>query len=438
MEPRNETLLTDEQNEAAEDMLASGNINLTGPAGSGKTTTINEFKHRNKKELMCLAPTGMCAMNIEGATIHSAFSFPINTINMDILVNAALENKSLFERVDTLLIDEISMVRVEIFEAIEQVLRKCGDPSLPFGGKKIIVCGDFKQLPPIVAEPWIGKQLTERYGGEYAFHAPAWKKAKFKNIILKEIHRQRDKQFLDVLNAIRSGEQDLMYDAISIINKNCYRPNVPINSNTSFLCCTRASVKEINEKSTMHLGTGRAYYGKVNGKFPDDLPVEPEIVLHAGQQVMLAKNEYREDGKGFVNGDMGIILEIDPVAGLFVTVQLADGRILDVPMSTWLNHSYRLGRQIGVRKHVDKMVIGSYKQIPMIPSGALSIHRSQGKTLDRVHIVPGPNGFFTPWHFYVAASRCRSMENLSIERYITPADFMVDQRVIKFYNNLEV
>ncbi|MDD5598321.1 MAG: AAA family ATPase, partial [Victivallaceae bacterium] len=402
--------------------------------------TIREFQKRNPLNTLYLAPTGIAAQNIGAVTIHSCFKFPLNVINMEMLVNAALEERTLFQNTEAVLIEEISMVRVEIIEAIEKVLRRCGDPQLAFGGKKIIVSGDYKQLPPVQADHWIKMQLDLKYGGEYAFMAPVWQKAKFKTIRLTRIQRQQDAKFQGILNIIREGDITNCAAALNEINQRCYYPGRQIgNDNTVFLCCRNLDVRNMNGIEVAANFFNAIYsQGIIKGQLPDDLPVPEDLYLYLGQKVMLAKNEYREDGTGFRNGNMGVIVELDERNDLYIRVRLFDGSYRTIFKAEWFNFAYRLGPYQNGRRKVEKEVIGVYTQFPIIPAGALSIHRSQGKSLDAVHIVPGLGGFFTAWQLYVAMSRCKFLETLTVDKLLTPDDLIIDKRVVDFYDSLNV
>jgi ATP-dependent DNA helicase PIF1 len=422
---------SNEQHVAEKKMLGEQNIFLTGLAGTGKSTIIRSYCEISEEEIVKLAPTGLAALNIGGETIHSFFGFPVGTIDLEILVYSALRNRELFEYMNVLLLDEVSMIPVYIFEAMDRVLRICGGRNKPFGGKKLICCGDYAQLPPVM--DFITKsKIKQRFESEYAFHAPGWLNANFTNIVLKKIHRQSDPGLLNILNGIRHGDSTVLNE----LNRNCYRPNVAFES--TYLCSTRDRARHINLSKIRELNdAGEIFLGIKKGIFPDDMmKVEASVIIKRGEKVMLAKNDKDIYGENYVNGQIGTVIDICRGWIRHVVVEMEDGKIIYVYPQTWYNCKYRLDKNERGKTVVKRKVIGTYRQIPIIPAWALTIHKSQGKSLNAAHLIPGRSGYFANYQLYVGASRVRTLKGLTFNRPVTSGDLKVSEEVIEFHNKI--
>ena len=434
--------LTGQQQTLLELMLGGVNVFVNGAAGTGKSVLIHEFQNRNIKRTLYLAPTGMAAQTINGVTIHSCFGFIPGILNINTLVQSAMKNKQLFQNVEVILLDEISMVRAEIFEAMNQVMRQCGDPLLPFGGKQIIVCGDFMQLPPVVSCTWHYYQLRRLFHGIYAFNAPAWESANFKIAYLSRNFRQRDFKFQQILQCIRYCVYPDLNKVISELNTNNYTADITdklCDDKTIFLCSNQQDVKNINQQYRQLYSNAASItsIGRITGSYSEELPVNHTTHLFVGQQVMFVKNEYHNGKVLFTNGEIGIITGVDSNNGNYVAVRTKTGIDKIVYKSTWESCRYRTGQDENGNPTLNKEIIGTYTQFPLISAKAISVHRSQGKSLDNVCIVPGEHGFFNAWQFYVALSRCRALDKVSINRSISNADIQVDEKVIEFYSQVD-
>ena len=447
-----------EQEMAIEKMISGNNVFMTGKAGTGKSTVIQEFTRRCNKQLVCLAPTGIAALNIGGQTIHSFFHFPIGVLTTENLKAPDSKFQELLMAVEVILLDEISMVRSDLFQAIDITLRRCapdGLRELPFGGKQIIAVGDFFQLSPVVATPEEQEYLFHTFGGIYAFQTSAWKNANFENIILKNVHRQTDPVFLDILNAARTG--DLMYwremvlysrllkDDYTMTVEDCHLDVIngqcrqrPRNPDAVYLCTTKKQVFKINQQASEKMcGQEFNFEARIDGDFPrEDFPVDCSLKLKQGMRVMLRANKYSDGGIDFVNGDIGVVIMC--VNGLIpqVIVQLENGRSVNVGKATWLKYQYILTTAPDGSRLIMQMTVGWFTQIPLVPAYAMTVHKAQGLTLSAINLVLG-NGCFANGQLYTALSRCRSMDKITLDRPIELGDSIVDDAVVKFYEQIE-
>ena len=457
-------MMDDEQRKALELMLDGKNVFLTGFAGTGKSLVINMFKQLCTKRLVCLAPTGQAARNIEGSTIHRFFRFkvdPIITLDSALVDDRQLE---LLNNVDVILIDEVSMVRADLFQGIDVLLRThaCGPcRNLPFAGKQIIVVGDYCQLPPVVPDTKILQFLQDEFGGIYALSTPAWLQAGFESVLLHQIHRQAEPCFQGILTDIRNGKikeptypdidschsiEDLFAttedDCLSMLNQRCFFRsvhNADDNNMTVTICMTRAQAQLINWLE-LDFAPGEQFSFKANtcGTFPrDEYPVEENLTLKVGARVMLIANQHSLfTEKNYVNGDAGRIIDFtyDPD---MVRVELDSGRIVEVVPYTWEYKSYEILRDTDGKAKIETEICGWFTQMPIIISAGLTVHRLQGATVNsNVKIVLGPYGAFCPWQFYVAASRCCKIDQLHLDRPVMPSDIIVDHKILDFYRRL--
>ena len=302
-------ILNEEQQQALNQMLSGRNIFLSGNAGSGKTTVIREFQRLSRKRLICLAPTGRAALNIGGMTIHRFFGFPATLLTRDnVGKDLSAHQLDLLQEAEVILIDEISMVRSDAFHFIEKLLRiTAPDTSRsllenpccyrPFGGRQIIVVGDFYQLAPVVKEQAVRYYLEKTHDGIYAFKTSAWQLAKFEYIFLHQVHRQEELSFLEILNSLRTGDTAVndskstprqeLEKRLADLNHTCACS--PFRPDAVTLCTTRSQVAKINATALQELtGPKRDYKACVTGNFPsEDYPVEAMLTLTEGLRVML-------------------------------------------------------------------------------------------------------------------------------------------------------
>lgn len=417
--------ILDQEQETALKLMRNGkNVFLTGSAGTGKSAVIDALR-QYKNRLVCLAPTGLAARNLrQASTIHAFFSIGHSTDE------TALRNR--LRAAETILIDEISMVRVDLFQRIDRLLR-LHVADRPFGGKQIIVVGDFHQLPPVAESAPIQEALEECYGGIYAFNAPAWEQAHFETVRLNRIHRQTDRKYINFLEALRATAPSLP-DYLKL-SESCVssRP-----ADWPALCCTRHAAALINAGEMNRLaGEETCFNGKITGRFPiHELPVELNLKVIEGARMMLLANRYdTQPGGQYVNGDIGVVSTYSSL-GNWIEVLLDRGGTVRVTPTMWSNCEYEAEVDNGeLELHVNE--IGYFRQFPLIPAYATTIHKAQGQTIPKIHLVLG-KGCFAPGQLYTALSRVRSFADLTLDRPIRFEETIVDPQIQDFLRRLEV
>lgn len=437
--------LDSDQQLAIQLVHAGRNVFVSGKAGSGKSTLLNAIRSTLAGEVVYLAPTGMAARNVNGSTIHAFFAFPpADILPFGYIPDLDLAKEEVLACTDTIVVDEASMVRSDVFAAIDATLRHYAPPNLadsPFGGKQIVMVGDFFQLPPVVRHASVGRELERSLGGRFAFGPPAWQLAAFQPVVLRQAHRQAaDLAFLNALDCIRCGEEGVadmsLADCVRWLNENVSVRDLPPDGVTA-LCTTRKMAATINGLSDAMLpGPVHAYEARIWGTFgEDEYPTERWLQFRIGSRVMLVANQPDADGGGFVNGDTGHVVGYDPV-GERATIQLDDGRQIHVGKYQWVHEEYTVTHHPGTRRpHLERQVLGSFQQLPFRLAFAMTIHKSQGLTLDRAHIDLG-RGTFAEGQLYTALSRCRSLAGLTLSRPLHLRDVLVDPAVVEFYSSL--
>ena len=445
--------LTDEQQSALDAMMAGRNVFLTGEAGTGKSTVLKEFRKRCDRACAVLAPTGVAAINVGGATIHSFFMLKPGLMNEDTLDEIGSGKKrAVIRATKTIVIDEVSMVRSDVFAAVDIRLRSLargGNRDRPFGGKQIILVGDFFQLPPVVKTETESEYLKKELGGDYAFQTDLWGRANFRCVFLKTVHRQKtDTRFLSVLNNIRNGELDAksiadadgqMLSAVEMLNRHC-RDKGELPCQPVSLCTTNREAHAINAMARARLKeNGAKFNAVVTGKFPEsDYPTEAQLELMPGARVMLLCNKRLPDGSfEYVNGDMGMVTSLSG-SGLtsWVKIKLDRGAEVNVSCNEWKNYAYVLEEdRISGKKMLRQKEVGKFVQIPVRLAYAITIHKSQGLSLDYVDLRLG-SGCFTHGQLYTALSRCRTLEGLRLDRTVMKDDLILDEAVVSFYKTL--
>ena len=398
------------------------NVFLTGRAGTGKSTFLEYVRAHTEKEVVVLAPTGVAALNVRGQTIRSFFRFKPGFVD----IAAIKPNCSrMFQELELLIIDEISMVRADVFDGIDRFLRLARENDKPFGGVQICIIGDLFQLPLVVSIK--EKALfAQHYPLPFFFMTKAYEAADFKMAQLNTVHRQNDTAFVQILNAIRTGTCDIAQ--LEMINSRV-KPQATPAPGTLVLTTTSALAQGINNATLAKLlGKTHLYEGALKDAFgmkEGRLPAPEQLSFKVGAQVMFVKN----DSKGrWVNGTTGSVEKLCPKA---VTVRI-ENLTHEVEREQWQTIGYEFDESQG--KIVEK-TLGTYTQFPLILAWAITIHKSQGKTLELVIIDLG-NSAFTTGQLYVALSRCKSLSSFVLRQPVTPADIRCDTQVIAFMKGL--
>ena len=443
--------LSQDQTEALNLMLSGKNVFLTGEAGTGKSTVLNEFRKKCDKTTVFLAPTGIAAVNIKGQTIHSFFKLKPALQTEDTIEPLEKGRRmDLIRHTHVIVIDEISMVRSDLFVAMDIRLRQIAAKSnknKPFGGKQVIVVGDFFQLPPVIKSDFENDYLTNELGGTYAFQTELWKKSKFCPIVLTTIHRQKeDRLFVNILNNIRHNDletQDIEFEngtrhsAVSAINALCVNKDelepAPIN-----LCTTNRDAESYNAMCQNALGEESVVYkAVVSGNFQErDFPTLPVLTLQKGARIMVLINKRLPNGDiEYVNGDTGTVIGLQSGTNPSVRVRLDNGNVSVISPNTWTQLEYTLERSGDGTQQIRQKETGRFVQMPLRLAYAITIHKSQGMSLSSVKIKLG-SGCFAHGQLYTALSRCRSIERLRLDRKVYAEDVIVDQVVVDFYDSL--
>ena len=396
---------------------------ITGKAGTGKSTLLKYFVEKTDKNVVVVAPTGIAALNIGGQTIHSFFRLPPKMLDHS---DVKKTFNGIYKRIDTIIIDEISMVRADMFDAIDIFMRLNGrEPNKPFGGVQIILFGDLYQLPPVV-ENEVEAFMKHIYESPYFFSAKIMKHFKFNIINLTKVYRQKDSYFVEFLDKVRLGEAD--ETTLELINSKV-KPT-PLGDDFVTLTPTNNVANFINQEKLEELPDKLfVYKAKKEGEFNlslNNLPVDLEINLKKGAKVIFVKN----DPKGrWVNGSLG---RVEELGDNFVKIKLDENSsIVDVTCLDWEKRTYEYNPN---QRRIISKVIGKLTQIPLKLAWALTIHKCQGQTLDKVHINI-TSGVWEFGHVYVALSRCRTLEGISLESKIWLNDIKVDTRVTEFLKN---
>lgn len=410
---------------------------LTGKAGTGKSTFIHYFTKKSKKEVILLAFTGIASINISGQTIHSFFRFPFKPLlpNDDEIpiFRDFWQNYKVIQKAKTIIIDEVSMLRADILEGIDCSLRKNGgNPNLPFGGKQMIFVGDIFQLPPIfdTNDPLEKEVFTRIYKSEYFFDSLSYKQLQPKFFEFKKVHRQSNEDFIGLLNKVR--DCSINDNEIRILNTK-YNPSFSpdINDFVIMLSSNNFIAKEENRQRLLNLPyTSHFFTAKITGDFKEDkYPTLPILELKKNSQVMFVKNDPLANGRRWVNGTIG---KIQFIADDEIEVKLIDGKIYKIQKETWENRKYQWDKDKG---KITSKVIGEFKQFPLMLAWAITIHKSQGLTFDKINLHTG-SGTFVNGQLYTALSRCRSLDGITLQRKIKQSDIIEDKRLLVFYKSL--
>lgn len=394
-------------------------IFITGKAGSGKSTLLRYFKNITKKNNITLAPTGIAAVNVDGQTIHSFFSFPLGVIQPDNVKRLYHEKKKIIKNLDVLLIDEASMLRADTLDAIDYSLRiNSGNKGIPFGGIRIIMFGDIFQLPPVIEEN-IRYILKNYYDAPYFFNAKVIREIDLKYVQLNRIYRQKDKRFIDLLGRIRINECTV--EDIDVLNERVDTDGVSDNSIT--LTTTNRDAENINKSFLRKINSKEYQYAaSVTKKFPSSFyPTEMVLCLKKGARVILLNNDKE---KRWVNGT---IAEVKELTNQSVKI-IVDGETYILEKFVWEKIRYTFD---DLAQEIKEEVVGSFSQYPLKLAWAITIHKSQGQTFEKVIIDIG-RGAFSPGQLYVALSRCRRLEGVILKRPLNMRDVIIDDRLHSF------
>lgn len=395
---------------------ARPNVFITGRAGTGKTTLMREFLRRSGNRAAVIAPTGVAAMQAGGQTIHSFFHFPPRMIGARDI--RKVRHRRVVQALETLVIDEISMVRADMMWAIDKALRVNRERDEPFGGVQIVLVGDLAQLPPVIqgAE---AEYLESTFGGPFFFNPEPFRQAGFSLVELEQVFRQTDEYFINILNAVRDG--DLTSDEAADLNDRVTgRSGLEASLTHIVLTSTNEAAWRINSARLEGLRTpGRAFEAKVEGQFDTRLfPAEEPLTLKIGARVMLTRND---PAGRWVNGTLGEVEGFDEKA---VRVRIGDTTYAVEPQK-WERNAYAFDPEA---QALTKTTAGSFTQYPLRLAWAMTIHKAQGLTLDKVYLDLARR-LFAHGQAYVALSRARSLEGLELSRPLTPGDIISDPRI---------
>lgn len=408
---------------------------ITGKAGTGKSTFIHYFTKNTSKDILLVAFTGIAAINIGGQTIHSFFRFPLKPLLPEDdeipIFKKFFQKRKILEKVDTIIIDEVSMLRADILEGLEYSLRKNGgNPNLPFGGKQLLLVGDIFQLPPIVqSSDEVESELFKiLYESEYFFDSISYKKITPSYFEFQKVHRQKNANFISLLNKVR--DCTIKSNEIEILNRR-YNPQfIPeMEDFVIMLTSNNYLAKDENRKRINSLPYGSFYFkANITGDFKEDkYPTEPILELRRNSQVMFVKNDSIKEGRRWVNGTIAKVEFLDEKS---IEIKMIDGSTHKIERETWENRKYQWDRKKG---KITSKVIGTFEQYPLKLAWAITIHKSQGLTFDNVIIDLG-SGAFANGQLYTALSRCRTLEGITLKRKIKESDIIEDERLINFYN----
>ena len=406
---------------------------LTGKAGTGKTTFLRYMTETVGKRFVVLAPTGVAAINAGGSTIHSFFQLPLCPYLPDVkeLVteyqmpekyrSLKKERVKIIRTLDLLIIDEISMVRADLLDAVDMTLRRYRRNDKPFGGVQLLMIGDAQQLSPVVRENE-RHYMAQVYPSPYFFHSKALQKLDYVTIELQKVHRQKDERFLEILNAIRENRTD--QKTLDSLNARVNAFSGNDEEEVIRLTTHNAQADEVNARKLAELpGEAYEFAADIDGDFPENIyPADEVLTLKKGAQVMFIRNDSNGE---YYNGKIGKIEEIGP--GGVVSVADSDGGLVTVAPVDWENSQYVLDEET---KEIRQSIAGTFRQIPLRIAWAITIHKSQGLTFDKVIIDAG--AAFAFGQVYVALSRCRSLEGISLDTPVRSSSIYSDMHVADF------
>lgn len=402
---------------------------LTGRAGTGKTTFLRRLIEKSTKRIVVSAPTGIAAVNAGGVTLHSLFQLDFGPFIPGVIKKSGIkfrgEKLKVVRNMDILVIDEISMVRADLLDSVDDALRRLRKREEPFGGVQLLLIGDLRQLPPVTIEKeW--SLLKEHYATPYFFSSHALANCQYVTIELQKVYRQEEKSFLELLNAIRDGKPSA--SVLEKLNRR-YKPDFKSDGQTWIQLTTHNnSAANINAEYMRALDSSPVIFSaETSGDFPESAyPAEEKLLLKEGAQVMFIKNDIGQD-KRFYNGMLGVIKSINYSENkVVVTASNGSGDIEVVPME-WSNCKYVLNEENG---ELEEEIVGQFKQIPLRAAWAITIHKSQGLTFD--HVIIDAAGAFAHGQTYVALSRCRTYNGMVLSSKLPASSIINDFTVSRF------
>lgn len=411
------------------------NLFLTGKAGTGKTTFLKNLRKHTSKRMVVLAPTGIAAINAEGVTIHSFFQLPLSPYIPGTTFNHGENKYQKFNKVkrdilrtlDLLVIDEISMVRADLLDAVDSVMRSYRDYGKPFGGVQLLLIGDLQQLSPVIKDnEW--ELLKSVYDTPYFFSSKALAQASYHTVELKTVYRQQDVSFISLLNKIREKKAD--ETTLAELNKR-YIPGFTQSKDSNYIRLTTHNyqAQAVNDHELAQLQSEEhTYTAEVEGMFPEtSYPADKQLVLKQGAQVMFIKNDLE---KRFFNGMIGEVVSLD--SNSIVVKSKENGEAFSLEKAEWANCKYTIDNET---KEIKETVEGVFRQYPLRLAWAITIHKSQGLTFD--HAIIDISHSFAHGQAYVALSRCRTLEGIILSAPLQREAIIADSVVDTFVENID-